>query len=233
MAAADEQRQARLGQRPVLELVDGDVGGEVVDAVERLAEPERQRLGRGDADQQRAGEAGAAGHGDRVDVVRAGCRRSRRPARSSAPSPRGGRGWRPRAPRRRSGRAPRRCWRPRRPAACGRGRCRRRSRRRTSRCRGPAGSLTWPIVRGGRQRGRDRGEDGRRDGRCGGAGGLAGGDVHHAVRAPPGRPGATDRAWISGRAAAGARTTAGGPAEVHRPARCSPALGPPDRTSCR
>ena len=53
----------------MLELVDGDVGGEVVDAVDRLAEADRQRLGRGDADEQRAGQAGAAGHGDRVDVV--------------------------------------------------------------------------------------------------------------------------------------------------------------------
>ena len=69
VAAADQHRQARLGQRAVLELVDGDVGGEVVDAVDRLAEPDRQRLGRGDADQQRAGQAGAAGHRDRVDVV--------------------------------------------------------------------------------------------------------------------------------------------------------------------
>ena len=59
VAAADQQRQARLGQRPVLELVDRDVGGEVVDAVQRLAERERERLGRGDADQQRAGEARA------------------------------------------------------------------------------------------------------------------------------------------------------------------------------
>ena len=68
VAAADQHRQARLGQRAVLELVDGDVGGEVVDAVDRLAQPDRERLGRGDADHQRAGQAGAAGHRDRVDV---------------------------------------------------------------------------------------------------------------------------------------------------------------------
>ena len=59
MAAADQQRQARVGQRAVLELVDGDVRGEVVDAVQRLAEPDRERLGRGDADQQGAGQARA------------------------------------------------------------------------------------------------------------------------------------------------------------------------------
>ena len=58
MAAGDQQRQAGLGQRAVLELVDGDVGGEVVDAVQRLAEAEGERLGRGDPDQQRAGEPG-------------------------------------------------------------------------------------------------------------------------------------------------------------------------------
>ena len=67
--AADQHRHARLGQRAVLELVDGDVGGEVVDAVERLAQPDRQRLGRRDPDEQRAGQAGAVGHRDRVDVA--------------------------------------------------------------------------------------------------------------------------------------------------------------------
>ena len=67
--AADQHRHARLGQRPVLELVDGDVRGEVVDAVQRLAEAERERLRRRDPDEQGAGETGAAGHGDRVDVV--------------------------------------------------------------------------------------------------------------------------------------------------------------------
>ena len=71
VAAADQHRQARLGQRAVLELVDRDVGGQVVDAVDRLAEPDRERLGRGDADQQRTGQARTAGHRDRVDVVRA------------------------------------------------------------------------------------------------------------------------------------------------------------------
>ena len=69
MAAADQQGQARLGQRTVLELVDRDVRGEVVDAVQRLAQPEGQRLGGGHPDQQRAGQARAAGHRDRVDVV--------------------------------------------------------------------------------------------------------------------------------------------------------------------
>ena len=136
VAAGDQHRQAGLGQRAVLELVDGDVGGEVVDAVDRLAEPDRERLGAGDADQQRAGEAGAAGHRDRVDVVERDAGGLAGPLDRRAPSPRGAPGWRPRARRRRSGRAPRRCSPPCRRAGCGRGRCRRRSRRRRSRCRG-------------------------------------------------------------------------------------------------
>ena len=55
--AADQQRHAGLGQRPVLELVDGNVGGEVVDAVQRLVEREGECLRGGDTDEQRAGES--------------------------------------------------------------------------------------------------------------------------------------------------------------------------------
>ena len=40
----------------MLELVHGDVGGEVVHAVQRLVEAERERLRRGDPDEQRPGE---------------------------------------------------------------------------------------------------------------------------------------------------------------------------------
>ena len=137
VAAADQHRQARLGQRPVLELVDRDVRGEVVDAVDRLAEPDRERLGGGDADHQRAGQARAAGDRDRVDVVQPDAgglagpldrRHHRLEVRAAGDL---------RARRRRTGRARRRCSRPRRRAGCGRGRSRRRSRRRRSRCRGP------------------------------------------------------------------------------------------------
>ena len=71
VAAADQHREARLGKRAVLELVDGHVRGQVVDAVDRLAEAERQRLGGGHAHEQRAGQAGAVGHGDGVDLMRA------------------------------------------------------------------------------------------------------------------------------------------------------------------
>ena len=143
VAAGDEHRQARLGQRPVLELVDRDVGGEVVDAVQRLAEAEGERLGRWrrrPAARRRA-RARWSPRWRRRRAAR--CRRSRRPARWWAPSPRGARGWRPRARRRRTGRAPRRCRRPRRRAGCARARCRRRSRRRRSRCRARGVRHSW------------------------------------------------------------------------------------------
>ena len=68
VAPAHQQRQARLGQRPVLELVHRDVRGQVVDAVQRAVQRERQRLGRGVPHQQRAGQPGAGGHRDGVDV---------------------------------------------------------------------------------------------------------------------------------------------------------------------
>ena len=41
--AGDQHRDRRLGQRPVLQLVDGDVRGEVVDAVERLVRAPARR----------------------------------------------------------------------------------------------------------------------------------------------------------------------------------------------
>ena len=71
VAAADEQRAHPLLETSVLQLVDGDVRDEVVDAVERLVVGERERLGRRDAHQQRTGEAGPAGDRDRVDVLHA------------------------------------------------------------------------------------------------------------------------------------------------------------------
>jgi len=43
-----------------------DVAFEVVDGDERLGQPEGQRLGEGDADQQSAGEPGAFGDSDGV-----------------------------------------------------------------------------------------------------------------------------------------------------------------------
>ena len=155
VATRDEHRQAGLGQRSVLELVDRDVGGEVVDAVQRLAEAQGQRLGAGDPDQQRAGQAGPAGDRDGVDVAQRDAGGLAGPLDGRAPWPRGAPGSRPRAPPRRSGRARRRCWPPRRRAACARGRCRRRSRRRRSRCRARGVRHSWRHCP---RRAADRGE---------------------------------------------------------------------------
>ena len=66
--AGDEQREAGR-ERAVLQGVDGDVRREVVDAVERHVPRRGVGLGRGEADEQRAGQAGARGHGDGVDVA--------------------------------------------------------------------------------------------------------------------------------------------------------------------
>jgi hypothetical protein len=53
----------------VFELVDGHMGGEVVDAVQRLTQTQGVRLGGGHTDEQRARQAGARGDRDRVDVL--------------------------------------------------------------------------------------------------------------------------------------------------------------------
>src|SRR5690606_29136286 len=70
------------------------------------------------------------------------------PARASAPSPPGGRGWRPRGPRPRSAHAPRRSTPRRAPAAASLGRCPLRSRRRRTRC--PAPAVRSPLHCAGR-----------------------------------------------------------------------------------
>ena len=111
---------------------------------------QRQRLGRGDPDQQRPGQAGPGRHRDRVDVGEARRPPARTPPPASAPSPRGAPGWRPRARRRRTGRARRRWTRRRRPAASARARSRCRSRRTRSRCPAPRArqpSRTAPLER--------------------------------------------------------------------------------------
>src|SRR5262249_7897630 len=68
----------------------------------------------------------------------AGPRRSPAPGPLREPSPPGGHGWPPPAPRRRTVRAPSRWTRSRRPAACGHAPARRRFRRRRARCPAPA-----------------------------------------------------------------------------------------------
>jgi hypothetical protein len=59
VAARHQHRDRRLGQRAVLEDVDGHVRGQVVDAVQRHAQGQRVGLGGRDADQQRAGRGRA------------------------------------------------------------------------------------------------------------------------------------------------------------------------------
>jgi hypothetical protein len=51
------------------QLVDRDMRSQVVDPVDRLVEPEGERLGRRHPDQQGTREARSRGDGDRVDVV--------------------------------------------------------------------------------------------------------------------------------------------------------------------
>ncbi len=66
MPAGHQERDRGGRQWAVLELVHGDVRGQVIDAVQRLVQRHRVGLRRGDPDQQRAGQAGPGRHGDRV-----------------------------------------------------------------------------------------------------------------------------------------------------------------------
>ena len=80
MAAAREQADERRLERVRLEVQRGDVTLQVVDRDERQAARPGERLRRGEADEQRADEAGAARDGDAVDVVEAA-----RPPRRAPP----------------------------------------------------------------------------------------------------------------------------------------------------
>ena len=53
------------------EPVDRDVRGQVVDAVQRLAESERVRLRCGDTDEQLPGQTGTRGDGNGIDITQA------------------------------------------------------------------------------------------------------------------------------------------------------------------
>ena len=71
VAAGDDEGEQRAGGGEgggVLQQHRVDVAFEVVDGDEGLAEGVGQGLGVADADQQRAGEAGAFGDGDGVEV---------------------------------------------------------------------------------------------------------------------------------------------------------------------
>ncbi len=71
MATADEQGHGGRGQRAVLQDVHRHVGRQVVDAEQRLAQTEGERLGRGDPHQQGTRQTRAVRDGDRVEVVQA------------------------------------------------------------------------------------------------------------------------------------------------------------------
>ena len=76
VAAGGDEAQERRLERPVAQAqeVRGDVALQVVDGREREAARGGQRLGRRDADEQRAGEPGPGRDGDEVGVVERGAR---------------------------------------------------------------------------------------------------------------------------------------------------------------
>ncbi len=67
--AGGQQRHTFTWQRPVLQLVDGHVRGQVVDAVQRLVQSQGKGFGCGNSHNQRAGQTGTGGDGDRVEVA--------------------------------------------------------------------------------------------------------------------------------------------------------------------
>ena len=71
MPARDEQGDRRRPQTVdvVGDEVDGDVGGEMVDAVERQPERRGQTLRGAHADHERPGQSGSCGHRDRVEIA--------------------------------------------------------------------------------------------------------------------------------------------------------------------
>ena len=70
MTARNQQRDGRLRQRSVLQLVDGDVGSQVVDPVERFTEAYGDRLRRRHPDHQRARQPWPAGDRDGIHVAK-------------------------------------------------------------------------------------------------------------------------------------------------------------------
>lgn len=68
MAAGDDKRQRVFRERAELQLGDGDVADDVVDAVDRLVGGPRQGLGPGNAYGKAAGQAGTRRNRDGVDI---------------------------------------------------------------------------------------------------------------------------------------------------------------------
>ena len=68
VATGDDEPDKVLGQRPVSELIDGEVADHVVDAVQGLTQRRGQRLGRADTDGQRTNETRSGRNRNRVHV---------------------------------------------------------------------------------------------------------------------------------------------------------------------
>ena len=69
--AGHQHRHRRLRQRAVLDGVDGDVRGEVVNPIERFAQGNGERLGCGHSHQQRPGQARAGSDRYRIQIFQA------------------------------------------------------------------------------------------------------------------------------------------------------------------
>ena len=68
VATGDDESDEVLGQRPLSELIDGQVADDVVDAVQGLAQRRGQRLRRADTDGQRTDETRSGRYRDRVHI---------------------------------------------------------------------------------------------------------------------------------------------------------------------
>ena len=68
VASGDDESDEVLGQRPVSELIDGQVTDHVVDAVQGLAQRRGERLRRTDTDGQRTDETRSGRNRDRIDI---------------------------------------------------------------------------------------------------------------------------------------------------------------------
>ena len=68
MTTGDDESDEVLGQRPISELIDGQVADDVVDAVQGLAQRRGQRLRRADTDGQRTDETRSGRDRNRVHI---------------------------------------------------------------------------------------------------------------------------------------------------------------------
>ena len=71
VSAGDQHRHRWLCERAVLHDVDGHMGGQVVDAVERFAKGNRKRLGSRNSHQQCSSQTRTGSDRDRVKVIKA------------------------------------------------------------------------------------------------------------------------------------------------------------------